>query len=122
MRRHEFVCLPHPPIQLQHSSELSVCHALKHKGHRQLPKMVTDGKTFVCGPAEVSPYTDARHKHDMLQLQIMVLGALRSTQPKAANLVEKLSLALALPMVAITQLVTLLLDVHKFISMGKTTC
>ena len=47
----------------------------------------------------------------VLQLQIMVLGALRSTQPKAANLVEKLSLALALPMIAITQLVTMLLSV-----------
>ena len=35
----------------------------------------------------------------------MVLGVLRSTQPKAANLVEKLSLAVALPMIAITQLV-----------------
>ena len=58
----------------------------------------------------------------MLQVQIMVLGALRSTQPKAADLVEKLSLALALPMIVITQLVTLLLNVACFTSIIKITC
>ena len=73
--------------------------------------MGTGDRTFVCRLAEVQPYTPPRQKFDMLQLQIMVLGALQSTQPKTATLVKKLSLALALPMIAITQLVTLLLSI-----------
>ncbi|KAL3148442.1 hypothetical protein ABBQ38_013893 [Trebouxia sp. C0009 RCD-2024] len=37
-------------------------------------------------------------------IRVMVLGVLRRTQPKTANLLEQLSLALALPMIAVTRL------------------
>ena len=59
-----FAHLPHPQKQLQHHSRLSFAHALKHKGQRHPLLMVTGGRTVVYRPAEVQPYTAARHKHD----------------------------------------------------------
>ena len=53
-----FAHLPHSPNQLQHHSQLSFCHALKHKGHGQPPYIVTGGRTVAYRPAEVETTID----------------------------------------------------------------
>lgn len=46
-------------------------------------------------------------------MQILMLGALHSVQPRAANLLEQLSLALALPMLAVKWLVSCFYAAHS---------